>query len=148
MKNVQALPINRIRPSPAQFHHSVGGPNSSSTAATATTATATTATATTATALRFADAVAHLGEAARSLGLTVPAFRSPPRLAQADRSIKRRPDGGSTVSVRLQGRPWQAVLADLVEGVVVANALVGKAAMAARSSLWSAVVSEVPHVAA
>ena len=35
--------------------------------------------------------------------------------------MRRRADGGVAVAVRVRGRPMAAVLADLVEGVVVAN---------------------------
>ena len=46
------------------------------------------------------------------------------------------------VAVVYQGRPFTAVLADLVEGVVVANRLSGAAAIRARSALWDAVSAE------
>ena len=92
-----------------------------------------------ATSLRFAHAARALGDAARARALAVPAFRSPPRLVEVDRTIRRRADGGATVSVRLRGRPWPAVLGDMVEGVVVANGLSGADAMRVRTALWSAV---------
>jgi hypothetical protein len=88
--------------------------------------------------MRFAVAVKSLHGAARRRGLVVPAFRSPPRLDGCERSIRWRPDGGATVAVRLRGRPWVAVLADMVEGIVVANGLDGAAAVQARSALWAA----------
>lgn len=69
----------------------------------------------------------------------MPGFRSPPRLAGVDRSLRRRHDGSATIAVVLRGRPWPAVLADLVEGVVVANRLTGPEADRARSALWAAV---------
>jgi len=75
------------------------------------------------------------------MGLHVPGFRSPPRLAGASRTIRRRP-GGGVVAVRVQGRPWVAVLADMVEGVVVANRLQGPAADRAREALWMAAGDE------
>jgi hypothetical protein len=90
------------------------------------------------TALRFAEAARTLGDAARPLGLTLPSFRSPPRLAGAHRTVRRRA-GGVTIAVRLRGRPWVAVLADMVEGVLVANGLTGAAAARARAALWAAV---------
>jgi hypothetical protein len=96
-----------------------------------------------ATSLRFATAARALGDAARARHLEVPAFRSPPRVAEADRTIRRRGDGGSTVSVRLGGRPWPAVLGDMVEGVVVANRLGGPEAMRLRAALWTAVDGEL-----
>ncbi len=43
------------------------------------------------------------------------------------------------VSVRLRGRPWAAVVADMIEGIVVANGLTGAKADMARSALWLAV---------
>jgi hypothetical protein len=87
--------------------------------------------------LRFARAVQTLAQATRGLGLVVPGFRSPPRLSGVQRSIKRFPTG-ATVAVVVRGRPWPAVQADLVEGIVAANALVGAAADHARAVLWRA----------
>lgn len=92
-----------------------------------------------ATSVRFAAAARVLGLAARAEGLVVPGFRSPPRLAGAERSLRRRPDGGATVSVRLKGRPWLAVLGDMIEGVVVTNGLSGPDAARCRTALWAAV---------
>jgi len=87
--------------------------------------------------LRFARTVQALAQSARSLGLVVPGFRSPPRLVGVQRSIKRWP-GGATVAVVVRGRPWPAVQADLVEGVVAANHLVSPASDRTRSQLWEA----------
>jgi len=87
--------------------------------------------------LRFAQAVQALAQSARALGLLVPGFRSPPRLVGVQRSIKRW-DGGATVAVVVRGRPWPAVQADLVEGVVAANDLLSPASDRAREELWLA----------
>ena len=89
--------------------------------------------------LRFANAVRVLGVEARRHGLCMPAFRSPPRLEGVARSLRRRADGGATVAVVVRGRPWPAVLADMVEGIVVSNGLHGAEASRARARLWSAV---------
>ena len=88
--------------------------------------------------LRFAQAVQTIAASARSLGLVVPSFRSPPRLVGVLRSIKRW-DGGATVAVVVRGRPWPAVQADLIEGVVAANGLVPPDSDRARAELWLAV---------
>lgn len=40
------------------------------------------------------------------------------------------------MSVRLRGRPWPAVLADMIEGVVAANRLVAPEADRLRADLW------------
>jgi len=96
-----------------------------------------------ATSLRFATAARTLGDVARAAGLMVPSFRSPPRLVGVDRTLKRSPraDGvvDVVVSVRLKGRPWVSVLADMIDGVLVANDLTGPTAGAARTALWAAV---------
>lgn len=92
-----------------------------------------------ATSFRFATAARALATAARRSGLDAPAFRSPPRLHGATRSLRRRPDGGATIAVTLRGRPWAAVLADMVEGVVAANDLSGVDADRVRTELWQAV---------
>ena len=91
-----------------------------------------------ATSLRFASAARTLGEGARRRGLRVPGFRSPPRLDGVERSVRHRPDGGATVAIRLRGRPWVAVLGDMIEGVIVANRLTGTDATRARTALWAA----------
>jgi hypothetical protein len=71
-------------------------------------------------ALRFADVARRLGAAAHEAGLGVPAFRSPPRVPGAARTIRRYP-AGSVVSVRLRGRPFAEVVTDMVDGVLAAN---------------------------
>jgi hypothetical protein len=55
----------------------------------------------------------------------------------ADRTL-RRWAGGATVAVRVKGRPWVAVLADMIEGVVVANLLTTPQADRLRGELWEA----------
>jgi hypothetical protein len=92
-------------------------------------------------ALRFARTARALGAAARAAGLTVPAFRCPPRLPGAPRTI-RRYAGGAVISVQLRERPFEQVAADMLEGVIVANRLGGEAAARARSAL--ADVGEAP----
>ena len=96
--------------------------------------------------LRFAETVRALGLEARRNRLKMPGFRSPPRLHGVDRSVRRRADGGATIAVVVRGRPWAAVVADMVEGVVVANGLTGAAADRVRAKLWQAVGGD--HTAA
>ena len=93
------------------------------------------------TSLDFGSAARSLGRATRLRGLVVPVFSSPPSRADLDRSIRRR-KGSPVVSVRLRGRPRGAVLADMIEGIVVANYLTGARADLARSALWLAVDAE------
>src|SRR5262245_19921424 len=92
------------------------------------------------TSLRFARLARSLGEAARAQGLRAPTFRSPPRLPGVSRSIVRR-GPGVTVAVALRDRPWAAVVADMVEGVVAANRLAGVGADRARAALWQVVAA-------
>jgi hypothetical protein len=101
-----------------------------------------------ATSLRFARAARALGDAARTRGLRVPVFRSPPRIEGVQRTLRRRAGGSATVAVRLRQRPWAAVVADMVEGVVVANGLTGAEADAARAALWTVVEVDVTVAAA
>jgi hypothetical protein len=98
--------------------------------------------------LLFAEAVRALGLEARALGLTMPGFRSPPRLRGVQRTIRRWPSGQATVAVTVRGRPWPAVLSDLVEGVITANGLEGSPADQARAHLWRAVAPEGAGAAA
>jgi hypothetical protein len=86
----------------------------------------------------FALTARLLADRARALGLIVPAFRSPPRMVGVDRTVRRR-GGHVTVSVRSRDRPWPSVVADMIEGVVVANDLVPAHAGRVRADLWDAV---------
>lgn len=90
------------------------------------------------TSLRFARTARSLAAVAESHGLRPPTFRSPPRLAGVSRTL-RRSSGDVVVSVVLRGRPWAAVAADMVDGVVAANRLAGVEADRVRSALWASV---------
>lgn len=76
----------------------------------------------------FADTVRRLNEAATAAGMRVPSFASPPRIASADRTIKRLANGGVMVAVRRGKRAADAVVQDMIDGVVVANGLSGSEA--------------------
>jgi hypothetical protein len=91
-----------------------------------------------ATTVEFAAAARLLTREARRRGLVGPSFRCPPRLVGVDRSIRRRPDG-AVVSIRLKDRPRGAVIADMIEGVVVANTLRPPHADRVRGELWAAI---------
>ena len=54
---------------------------------------------------------------------------------------------GAVVSVRVAGRPVAAMVADMIEGVVVANALVAPHADRVRAELWEAVQDSNTQVA-
>ncbi|MDQ1446484.1 MAG: hypothetical protein QOI20_2948 [Acidimicrobiaceae bacterium] len=88
--------------------------------------------------LRFSSLARLLAAEARRHGLAVPGFRSPPRLAGVDRTIRWTAEGTCMVSVRVRGREVADVIADLVEGVLVANRLTGQAAEGWRLALRSA----------
>ena len=90
-----------------------------------------------ATTVEFAAAARTLTSEARRRGLIGPSFRCPPLLVGVDRSIRRRADG-AVVSLRLKERPRGAVIADMVEGVVVTNRLRPPAADRLRTELWTA----------
>jgi len=93
--------------------------------------------------LEFAHAARLLAGEARRQGLVAPSFRCPPRIVGVDRSLRRHPRG-AVVAVQVKGRPWPAVLGDMIEGVVVANRLQSPAADRLRTQLWQALGAEVP----
>ncbi len=86
----------------------------------------------------FAAIARTLAVAARRLGLVAPGFRCPPRIVGVDRTLRRFGNAtqGGIVSVAVKGRPLAAVVADMIEGVVVVNRLVAADATRARSALW------------
>ena len=88
----------------------------------------------------FATVARLLTDAARSAGVGVPGFRSPPRHPDLDRCLRGRGDD-AVVSVRIRGRVPAAVVADMVEGVVVANELDGASASRLRAALWDAIAA-------
>lgn len=90
---------------------------------------------------RFAHAARSLTRAARRRGLAAPSFRCPPRVIGADRTLRRRP-GGGVVAVRVRDRPWPAVLADMIEGVIAVNGLSPPAATRVRTELWEEVAND------
>ena len=97
--------------------------------------------------IRFAALARRLGSAARAAGLTVPAFRTPPRTPATARTIRRLP-GGPVVAVALDGRAFAEVVRDMVDGVVVANRLEGEAAARIRDALLHAITANRDPAAA
>ncbi|KAA0233065.1 MAG: hypothetical protein JJLCMIEE_02906 [Acidimicrobiales bacterium] len=95
-------------------------------------------------AVQFSEAVRVVSEAARSLALVSPSFRTPPRTPGVDRAITRRPTG-VMVALQVADRPFAAVMADLVEGVVAANNLSGVMAARIRRHLWDALTQAAPR---
>ena len=88
-------------------------------------------------AIEFAQAARTLTNVAQHLGLVGPSYRCPPRIVGVDRSLRRHVSG-VVISVKLRGRPWAAVLADMIEGVVAANGLGATQATRLRGELWAA----------
>lgn len=85
---------------------------------------------------QFAAAARLLASEAQRCGLEAPGFRSPPRIVGFDRTIRRRQAGG-VVAVALRGRPFIAVLSDMIEGVIVVNQLRTPDADRVRTALWT-----------
>ena len=83
----------------------------------------------------FATAVRELMQAAAGAGMRSPAFRSPPRLATAQRTIRWVAPDTAIVAVRRADRASAAVVADMIDGVVRANGLSGSAAQDAARKL-------------
>lgn len=88
--------------------------------------------------LEFATAARSISAAARRIGLVSPGFRTPPRLVGVDRTLRRHPTG-ATIAVRVRGRPWAAIVADMIDGVIVVNRLDAHRANRVRADLWEAV---------
>jgi len=88
-------------------------------------------------AIEFAHAARVLSTEAQRRGLIGPSYRSPPRIVGVDRSLRRH-NRGAVVAVMLRGRPWVAVLADMVEGVVAVNRVEPAKAFRLRAELWQA----------
>ena len=92
---------------------------------------------------RFWELARRVAAEARRHGLVAPGFRTPPRLPGALRTVRRTP-GGALVAVAWRGRPAVAVLADLVDGLVLVNGLAGAEAADCRRRLWAGLDAETP----
>ena len=90
----------------------------------------------------FADAAKVLAGVARSHGLAAPSYRTPPRTVGLDRTVRRTAQGGA-VAVRVKGRPWPAVVADMIDGVIAVNRLSSPKANRVRADLWDAALDRV-----
>ena len=89
--------------------------------------------------VEFAHAARTLTRAVSQRSLVAPSFRCPPRLVGVDRTIRRRATqrgADPVVSIRVKGRPREAVIADMIEGVVISNELAPPAADRLRNELW------------
>lgn len=85
----------------------------------------------------FAGTARWLAGAARARGLDAPSFRTPPRQAGWNRTIRRYPDGTALVAVRVKGRLWDDVVDDLIAGILAVNDLHGVVAAEVRYGLWT-----------
>ena len=93
----------------------------------------------------FAHAARTIGREVRRRGLVAPGFRCPPRIAGVDRSL-RRTSSGAVVAVQLKGRPWAAIVGDMIEGVIVTNQLPPPRSDRLRAELWQALGFEGPRL--
>jgi hypothetical protein len=97
--------------------------------------------------MQFSHVARTLARETRRRGLVTPGFRCPPRIVGTQRTVRRH-GGGVTIAVQLKGRPFAAVVADMVEGVVVANRLTPPHADRVRTELWQVLSAELPEFAA
>jgi len=63
------------------------------------------------------------------------------------RTLRRYPDGHCLVSVQSRGRPAADVLADMVEGLLIANQLHGVAAASSRARMLEMLAGAPPRAA-
>lgn len=75
------------------------------------------------TSLEFAQWARTIAMHARAIDLRVPAFRSPPRVPGATRTMRTGPDGQTVIAVALKGRTRRDVLLDMLAGAVAAARL-------------------------
>jgi hypothetical protein len=93
----------------------------------------------------FAGTARWLAAAARARGLVAPGFRTPPRQAGCNRTVRRYPDGTALVAVKVKGRLWDDVVDDLVAGILHVNDLHGARAAEVRFGLWTDLVDAGSH---
>ncbi|NNF53817.1 MAG: hypothetical protein HKN03_05165 [Acidimicrobiales bacterium] len=88
-------------------------------------------------AMSFAAIGRVLTDQALTLGVSAPSFRSPPRIPGVRRSVTRNRDGSITVSVIVSRRPLSAVVADMIDGIVLTSGLKADEARSLYDKLWT-----------
>jgi hypothetical protein len=94
------------------------------------------------TAVEFAALARAIASTVHQSGLAAPGFRCPTRIIGVDRTIRRLAgeDSAGTaagiVAVNVKDRPLAAVVADMIEGVVILNQLSAVEAARVRAALW------------
>ena len=88
--------------------------------------------------IQFSIAVRTLGRIADQLGYRIPQVRGPPPSAKYQRSVRKTGDENLSISIVIRGRPWLAILADIVEGFVIANTQSGQDSEI-RNILWDCI---------
>ena len=94
------------------------------------------------TAVEFAALARAIASTVHQSGLAAPGFRCPTRIIGVDRTIRRLAgqDVAGTVAgivaVNVKDRPLAAVVADMIEGVVILNQLSAVGAARVRAALW------------
>jgi hypothetical protein len=83
----------------------------------------------------FAEVVRQLQRATAATGMRMPGFVSPPRTATARRTIRWLSGDRALVAVRRGNRGADAVVTDMIDGVVAANRLSGSEAETAARKL-------------
>lgn len=98
-------------------------------------------------AMEFATMARSVAYEARSRGLRVPGFRSPPHVVGGTRSLQRLPRGEGIVSVSTRGRSVPAVYGDLIDGVLVMNSVRGGMAKSMHRTLLRSVLASSAQAA-
>ncbi len=94
------------------------------------------------TSVEFATLARAIASTVHQSGLAAPGFRCPTRIIGVDRTIRRLAgqDVAGTVAgivaVNVKDRPLAAVVADMIEGVVILNQLSAVEAARVRAALW------------
>ena len=94
------------------------------------------------TAVEFAALARAIASTVHQSGLAAPGFRCPTRIIGVDRTIRRLAGQyvagtvAGIVAVNVKDRPLAAVVADMIEGVVILNQLSAVEAARVRAALW------------
>jgi len=89
--------------------------------------------------VEFAALARAIASTTRHLGFAAPGFRCPTRIIGVDRTMRRfmGDEVAGIVAVNVKDRPLAAVVADMIEGVVMLNRLSPTHAAQVRGALWN-----------
>jgi hypothetical protein len=99
-------------------------------------------------AFEFSALARNVSATADACGLKAPGFRTPSQIPDRTRSVRRLPGGSGIVSVTTRNRTADAIITDMVDGIITVNGLKGGIAASVRRTMLRSLLTVRPTQAA